>query len=597
MRKRIHFSVWYLLGVFLLMAMIHGFVNSQSAERIPYSKFKEYLNQGLIKQVYIGAEVIHGEIISGEGNRKGKPFVVAKIDDPDLVRELERNKVEYAGQFKNPWVKELVSWVLPMVILFTVWIVVFKKVGPGESIMSFAKTRAKVYCKDETKVTFDDVAGVEEAKEELIELIEFLKNPEKFRNLGGRIPKGFLLIGPPGTGKTLLARAVAGEAKVPFFSISGSEFVEMFVGVGAARVRDLFNQAQQKAPCIIFIDELDALGKIRGGSSVGGHDEREQTLNQLLVEMDGFDSRKGIIIMAATNRPEILDPALLRPGRFDRQILVDRPDVNGREKILQVHARQVKLGKEVDLRVIASRTPGFVGADLANVVNEAALLGARRNKPEVGMSELEEAIDRVIAGLEKKSRIMSKKEREIVAYHESGHALVAVFLPHTDPVHKVSIIPRGIAALGYTQYLPGEDRYLMTKSELLDRLCVALGGRVAEEIIFGEVSTGAHDDLQKATQIARRMVKEFGMSERLGLVTFERERKSLFLDNGLGLGKDYSEQTAYEIDLEVKRLIDETYDRVKKILETHRNKLEHLAKVLLEKEVVEGEEFKQIVSL
>ncbi|HWP46050.1 MAG TPA: ATP-dependent zinc metalloprotease FtsH [Candidatus Limnocylindrales bacterium] len=597
MRKRIHFSVWYLLGVFLLLAIVHGFVNSQSAEQIPYSKFKEYLNKGRVKSVYIGVDIIHGEVISEEGGRKGKPFVVAKVDDPDLVRELEKNKVEYAGQFENPWVKELVSWVLPMLILFAVWIVVFKKVGPGGSIMSFAKTKAKLYSKDETNVTFDDVAGVEEAKEELIELIDFLKNPEKFRNLGGRVPKGFLLIGPPGTGKTLLARAVAGEAKVPFFSMSGSEFVEMFVGVGAARVRDLFHQAQQKAPCIIFIDELDALGKTRGGSSIGGHDEREQTLNQLLVEMDGFDSRKGIIVMAATNRPEILDPALLRPGRFDRQILVDRPDINGREKILQVHARQVKLGKEVDLRVIASRTPGFVGADLANVVNEAALLGARRNKSEVGMPELEEAIDRVVAGLEKKSRIMSKKEREIVAYHESGHALVAAFLPHTDPVHKVSIIPRGIAALGYTQYLPGEDRYLMTKSELLDRLCVALGGRVAEEIIFGEVSTGAHDDLQKATQIARRMVKEFGMSERLGLVTFERERKSLFLDNGLGVGKDYSEQTAYEIDLEVKRLIDETYDRVKEILETHRDKLEHLAKVLLEKEVVEGEEFKRIIAL
>jgi cell division protease FtsH len=597
MHKRIHFSVWYLLGVFLLIAIIHGFVNSQSAERIPYSKFKEYLNKGRVKYVYIGADSIHGEVISEEGGRKGKPFVVAKVDDPDLVRELEKNKVEYAGQFENPWVKELISWVLPMLILFAVWIIVFKKVGPGGSIMSFAKTKAKLYSKDETNVTFDDVAGVEEAKEELIELIDFLKNPEKFRNLGGKVPKGFLLIGPPGTGKTLLARAVAGEARVPFFSMSGSEFVEMFVGVGAARVRDLFHQAQQKAPCIIFIDELDALGKTRGGSSIGGHDEREQTLNQLLVEMDGFDSRKGIIVMAATNRPEILDPALLRPGRFDRQILVDRPDINGREKILQVHARQVKLGKEVDLRIIASRTPGFVGADLANVVNEAALLGARRNKSEVGMPELEEAIDRVVAGLEKKSRIMSKKEREIVAYHESGHALVAAFLPNTDPVHKVSIIPRGIAALGYTQYLPGEDRYLMTKSELLDRLCVALGGRVAEEIIFGEVSTGAHDDLQKATQIARRMVKEFGMSERLGLVTFERERKSLFLDNGLGVGKDYSEQTAYEIDLEVKRLIDETYDRVKEILETHRDKLEYLAKVLLEKEVVEGEEFKRIISL
>jgi len=598
MHRRVHFYTVGLVGVFLLIVLIYNFTLSQRVERIPYSEFRNYVNLGLVKNIRIGGDIIQGVKGAGtEGSGKETPFVTARVEDPDLVKELEKHRIDYSGEFENAWIRDLLSWVVPVLVLFALWLFVFKKLGPGGSIMSFGRNKAKVYAGSETRITFEDVAGVEEAKEELVELIDFLKNPEKFRNLGGKIPKGFLLIGPPGTGKTLLAKAVAGEAKVPFFSLSGSEFVEMFVGVGAARVRDLFAQAQQKAPCIVFIDELDALGKTRGASSIGGHDEREQTLNQLLVEMDGFDTRKGVIIMAATNRPEILDPALLRPGRFDRQILVDRPDINGREKILQVHARPVKLGKEVNLRVMAARTPGFVGADLANVVNEAALLAARRDKAEVGMEELEEAIDRVIAGLEKRSRVLTKKEKEIVAYHESGHALIAAFLPNTDPVHKVSIIPRGIAALGYTQYLPAEDRYLMTRPELLDRLCVALGGRVAEEIIFGQVSTGAQDDLQRATDIARRMVKEFGMSEKLGLVTFEKERRSFFLDNGMGSGKDYSEQTAREIDLEVKRIVDEMYKRVYDILRAHRDRLEHLAKVLLEKEVVEGEEFKRIVSL
>ncbi|MEK7852061.1 MAG: ATP-dependent zinc metalloprotease FtsH, partial [Deltaproteobacteria bacterium] len=462
-------------------------------------------------------------------------------------------------------------------------------------VMSIGKSRAKLYVEKETKVTFDDVAGIDEAKEELLEIIEFLKTPEKFQRLGGKIPKGVLLVGAPGTGKTLLAKAVAGEAKVSFLTISGADFVEMFVGVGAARVRDLFAQAQEKAPCIIFIDELDAVGRARGMGVFGGDQERDQTLNQLLAEMDGFDTRKGVIIMAATNRPEVLDPALLRPGRFDRQVVVDRPDLKGREDILKVHIKNVKLGSDVDLKVIAARTPGFVGADLANVVNEAALLSSRRDKEAVTMAEFEEAIDRVIGGLEKKKRVMNKKEKEITAFHESGHALVAEFLPNADKVHKISIIPRGVAALGYTLQLPTEDRYLMTKSELLDRLAVLLGGRVAEELTFQEVSTGAHNDLQRASDIARSMVKEFGMSEKLGLVTFEKERRPLFLDIPATSSKEYSEETAREIDNEVKAIIDGSYDKVKSLLREHKDTLERLARRLLEKEVVDKEELREIV--
>ena len=461
--------------------------------------------------------------------------------------------------------------------------------------MSFGKSRAKIYAEKEKKITFVDVAGIDEAKEELKEVVEFLKNPGKFQRLGGKIPKGVLLVGAPGTGKTLLARAVAGEANVPFFSISGSDFVEMFVGVGAARVRDLFGQAQNQAPCIVFIDELDALGKARGVNPMGRHDEQEQTLNQLLAEMDGFSANVGVIIMAATNRPEILDPALLRPGRFDRHVVVDRPDLGGREEILKIHAHNVTLSPEVDLKVIASRTPGFVGADLANIVNEAALLAARKNKESVEMADFEEAIDRVVAGLEKKNRLMSKKEKEIVAFHESGHAIMASFLPNADPVRRISIIPRGIAALGYTLQLPTEDRYLMTRTELLDRLAVLLGGRVAEEIVFGEISTGAHNDLQRTTDIAMSMVKEYGMSEKLGYVTFEKEKKPLFLPSSFFSSKEYSEETARQIDAEVKKIIDETYQRVKEILTSHKDKLEELARLLLEKEVVEEADLKKII--
>jgi cell division protease FtsH len=463
-------------------------------------------------------------------------------------------------------------------------------------VMSFAKSKAKLFAENETKVTFADVAGIDEAKGELQEVVEFLKTPDKFQKLGGRIPKGVLLVGAPGTGKTLLAKAVAGEAKVPFFSISGSEFVEMFVGVGASRVRDLFSQATAQAPCIIFIDELDALGKARGINVFGGNDEREQTLNQLLVEMDGFESNKGVIIMAATNRPEILDPALLRPGRFDRQVAIDRPDINGREAILKIHSQNVPLGADVDLRKIAGLTPGFVGADLANLVNEAALLAARKNKETVGSAEFDEAVDRVVGGLEKKNRVMNPKEKEIVAFHESGHAIVAESVKYADPVHKISIIPRGIGALGYTQQQPTEDRYLMTRSELLDRLAVLLGGRVAEELVFGEISTGAQNDLQRATDIARSMVAEYGMSDLLGPVTYERPRQAMFLPESYAPGKTYSETKATQIDEEISRVIDEAHKRVRNILSGRRKVLDDLASLLSQKEMVQGEELRSMLA-
>ncbi len=542
MRKeqRFHF-VAVLLG-FVALVLLQVFLQAEHVLQIPYSDFKKALHEGKVSEVVLSGDVIRGSV--READAKGKetlrPFVTVRVPDPDLVRELETKNVKFTGVIPNTWLKDLFFvWILPIGIMWVIWRFMFKKLGPGQGMLSLGglgRNRAKIYAQSEIGVTFEDVAGVEEAKEELKEVVEFLKTPQKFQSLGGRIPKGVLLVGPPGTGKTLLAKAVAGEAGVPFFSVSGSEFVEMFVGLGAARVRDLFAQAQGKAPCIIFVDELDALGKARGANPLGGHDEREQTLNQLLVEMDGFDSRKGVIIMAATNRPEILDPALLRPGRFDRQVLVDRPDLTGREAILRVHAKGVRLAPSVDLKVLAARTAGFVGADLANLINEAALLAARKNKPQVEMADLEEAVDRVVAGLEKKARVMNPKERERVAVHEAGHALVAATVPSADPVHKISIIPRGIAALGYTLQLPTEDRYLLTRSELLDRLAVMLGGRTAEALTFGEVSTGAQNDLQRAADIARRMVKEYGMSPRLGAVAFEPERRPLFLPAGDGLG-------------------------------------------------------------
>jgi cell division protease FtsH len=585
--------------MFLALISLFRMFSAQPAEEIKYSRFKQLLAQKQVKDLVITNEQVRGLLKEGD---KEKPFMTVRIEDPDLLKGLEASGVTYEGRITDNWLKDfLLAWILPLVLLVVIWSFVFRRMGaggPGETIMSFGKSKAKIYGESDVKITFNDVAGVEEAKEELIEVVEFLKHPDKFTVLGGRIPKGVLLVGPPGTGKTLLARAVAGEAKVPFFSMSGSEFVEMFVGVGASRVRDLFQQAIQKAPCIIFIDELDALGRARGAGIAGGHEEREQTLNQLLAEMDGFDARKGVIIMAATNRPEILDPALLRAGRFDRHVLVDRPNIKDREDILRIHARGVKLSKDVDLKVLAARTPGFVGADLANMVNEAALLAARKSKTEVEMSDFEAAIDRIVAGLEKKRRVMNKKEKEIVAYHECGHTIVAELLPTTDPVHRVSIVQRGIAALGYTLQLPTEDRYLMTKPELLDKLCVMLGGRVAEELVFGEVSTGAQNDLQRAAAIARSMVTEYGMTEKFGPLTFEKERRPLFLDMGLPNGpKAYSEDTARQIDEEVKKLIDGSYVKVKDLLTQNQERLRTLAKELLEKETLEGEEIRKLLGL
>ena len=593
--RKTHFTIWYFVIAFIIILVVQNYIISKKAEDVlQYSEFKESLRAGKIKKLTIMAEAIEGEREIDKGLRR---FQTVRVEDPDLVKELETLHVTYEGKVESKWLTNILSWIVPLVFFFFIWRLLFSRMGPETSVMSFGKSRAKIFAEKDKKVTFTDVAGIDEAKEELKEIIDFLKNPEKFQRLGGKIPKGVLLVGMPGTGKTLLARAVAGEANVPFFSISGSDFVEMFVGVGAARVRDLFGQAQNHAPCIIFIDELDALGKARGVNPMGRHDEQEQTLNQLLAEMDGFAPNTGVIIMAATNRPEILDSALLRPGRFDRHVLVDRPDIIGREEILKIHTRTIKLAPEADLKVIAQRTPGFVGADLANIVNEAALLAARKNKEAVEMADIEEAIDRVVAGLEKKRRLMSKKEKEIVAFHESGHATVASLLPNADPVHRISIIPRGISALGYTLQLPTEDRYLMTKSELLDRLAVLLGGRVAEEIIFGEISTGAHNDLQRATDIATSMVKEYGMSEKLGYVTFEKEKKALFLPSSFGSPKEYSEETARQIDEEVKRIVDETYKRVKEILLGKKEKLIELAKLLIEKEVIEEPDLKRVLQL
>jgi cell division protease FtsH len=532
-------------------------------------------------------------------------FTVTRIpgvDEQSLVKELEQHRVEFAGKIETTFWKDLLfGWVIPLAVMIGIWMFLMRRVGGGPTqALSFGRSKHKIFDRKELKTTFNDVAGVDEAKAELVEIVDFLKNPKKYQRLGGRIPKGVLLVGPPGTGKTLLARAVAGEADVPFFTLSGSEFVEMFVGVGAARVRDLFEQAKDKAPCIIFIDELDAIGKSRAGSTgfVGGHDEREQTLNQLLAEMDGFDSSKGVIICAATNRPEVLDQALLRPGRFDRQVVVDKPDVRGREAILRLHARAVVLGPEVALGVIAARTPGFAGADLANIVNEAALLAARKEKNAVEMSDFEEAIDRVVAGLEKRSRVLSEKERDIVAHHEMGHALVACNVAHADPVHKITIIPRGVAALGMTYQLPTEDRFLLTRSELEDRIAVLLGGRVAEELVYGEISTGAHNDLERASELARMMVTKYGMSERVGPATFG-ERVPLFLrgaGGGLGGERDYSEETARIIDQEVRAILERTQDRVRGILTAKKSVLISAAAELKRTETLEGERLRRALA-
>ena len=598
LKKQFNFPIWYILIAAFVLMSLSSYLFNPVVGNISYSEFKGLVRDGRIETCQVTSSLIKGTLKKEDyRSEKKRTFVTARVDDPELVKELEAQGVKYSGNYENTWLQQfLFAWIIPIGIFFLIWRFVFKKMGPTGSIMSFGKSKGKVYAQEDLKVSFDDVAGIDEAKEELQEVVEFLKTPHKFTNLGGRIPKGVLLVGAPGTGKTLLAKAVAGEAGVPFFSISGSEFVEMFVGVGASRVRDMFSQAAQKAPCIIFIDELDAIGKTRGSSPVGGHDEREQTLNQLLVEMDGFGTNTGVIIMSATNRPETLDPALLRPGRFDRQVVVDRPDLNGREAILVIHSKGVKLDKSVNLKSIAAMTPGFVGADLANIINESALLAARRSKDNVGMSEIEEAIERVMAGLEKKKRIINKKEKEIVAHHECGHALVATTLKTADKVKKISIIPRGVAALGYTLQLPTEDRYMMTREELTGRISVLLGGRIAEEIIFDEVSTGAQNDLEKASDIARRMVKYYGMSDKLGIVTFEPENKPAFLGWGMGSGKEYSEETAREIDIEVKKIIDDSYAKTRELLEKQKPLLIKLSKILMEKEVIDEEELKKILN-
>jgi cell division protease FtsH len=588
---------WLIILVIGLVAagfLLGRRVYTEPAPRaVTYSEFKTRLRAGGLADVVVTPDAVSAQLRDGTGMR----VRALRIEDPGLLADLEAQKVSYRAEQRPRWLTEVADWIFPLALLALLWFFVLRRFGGAEGgLMSFGRSRAKIYAEDHLKVSFADVAGVDEAAGELREIVEFLRTPSKYTNLGGRIPKGVLLVGPPGTGKTLLARAVAGEAGVPFFSLSGSEFVEMFVGVGAARVRDLFTRALHKAPCIVFIDELDALGKVRNQSPGGGHEEREQTLNQLLSEMDGFDPRKAVIIMAATNRPEVLDPALLRPGRFDRQVLVDKPDIRGREAILRIHVREVRLATDVDLAVIAARTAGFAGADLANLVNEAALLAARRDKPHVDRRDFEEAVDRVIAGLEKR-RVMSDRERRIVAYHESGHAIVAASRPNLDPVHKISIVQRGFGALGFTMQLPTEDRYLQTEADLHSQLAVLLGGRMAEAIALGEVSTGAAHDLMRATDIARAMVTELGMSAALGLVSYNgHERRGRFIEGQAPPERgQFSERTAEQIDAEIRRILDEAQAEAERILTERRAALEAVTGALLEREVLDAEEFHAIL--
>ncbi len=590
MDRKTQFNIWYWIAAFLcLVAFQYWFTKTTQVAQLPYSQFETYLREGMIAEVAVSDRFIQGRFKQPVDGRS--MFITTRVE-PDLARDLQQHGVVVSGQIESTFLRDLLSWILPAVIFIGIWIFVLKRMGGGigGGLMQIGKSKVKVYVEKDTGVTFEDVAGVDEAKDELKEIVDFLKDPQGYGRLGGRMPKGVLLVGPPGTGKTLLAKAVAGEAGVPFFSISGSEFVEMFVGVGAARVRDLFEQARAKAPAIVFIDELDALGRARGiGPLAGGHDEKEQTLNQLLVELDGFDSSTGLVLLAATNRPEILDPALLRAGRFDRQVLVDRPDKIGRIQILNVHLKRAKLAPTVDAEKIAALTPGFTGADLANLVNEATLLATRRKADVVTMEDFNDAVERIVAGLEKRNRLLNPKEREIVAYHETGHALVTMALPGVDPVHKVSIIPRGVGALGYTIQRPTEDRFLMTREELENKMAVLLGGRAAEWIVFRHLSTGAADDLAKVTDIARAIVMRYGMTERLGHVALEKDRRSFLGTNQPYYGaqeRSYSEETASAIDEEVKRIVDETFERTVDLLRERREALERIARKLLEKETL-----------
>ena len=590
------------LSIYLLIVLVIIFLIQFTGEKQTtviqwrYDEFITALDQNKIQSVDITTDKLTN-IIKGK-LKDGREFQTnGSVQDETLLPKLAEKNIQYNQSLppEPSWWTGLLTTLLPILIFVLLFFFMMQQTqGGGNRVMSFGKSRAKLHTDEKKKVTFEDVAGADEVKEELVEIVDFLKNPKKFNEIGAKIPKGVLLFGPPGTGKTLLARAVAGEADVPFFSISGSDFVEMFVGVGASRVRDLFEQAKKNAPCIVFIDEIDAVGRQRGAGLGGGHDEREQTLNQLLVEMDGFSPNEGIIIVAATNRPDILDPALLRPGRFDRQIVVDAPDVKGREEILKVHAKGKPLDEDVDMSVLARRTPGFTGADLSNLINEAALLAARFGKKKVSMSELENSIERVIAGPEKKSKVISDKEKRLVSYHEAGHALVGYLLPNTDPVHKVSIIPRGRAG-GYTLLLPKEDRYYMTRSMLLDQVVMLLGGRVAEDVVLKEISTGAQNDLERATGIVRKMIMEFGMSDALGPLTLGHKQETPFLGRDISRDRNYSEEVAFAIDQEVRKMIDRSYDKAKDLLVQHRATLDLIAQKLIEKETLEAEEFAQIM--
>jgi cell division protease FtsH len=600
MNKQHQINFWYVMAALVVILLLQNYwIQSQRVDHIPYSEFRSLLEDGKVSEVVVTETTIRGKLANPGENQKAE-FVTNKVD-PDIAAYLARHKVRYRAETESTILTTILSWVLPALIFVGIWMFAIRRMAGGmgsSGLLAIGKSKARVYLEKQTGVTLADVAGVDEAKDELKEIVDFLKSPEKHSRLGARLPKGILLVGPPGTGKTLLARAVAGEAGVPFFSIGGSEFVEMFVGVGAARVRDLFEQARHHSPCIIFIDELDALGRARGTFMMGGHDEKEQTLNQLLAELDGFDPRVGIVLLAATNRPETLDPALLRAGRFDRQVLVDRPDKKGRVDILAVHLRKVKLATDLDIGQVAALTPGFTGADLANLVNEAALLATRRGGDAVTLGDFTLAIERIIAGLEKRNRVLIPHEREVIAFHETGHVLVALALPGMDPVQKVSIIPRGVSALGYTIQRPIEDRFLMDRLELERKLAVLLGGRAAESLVFAAVSTGAADDLQKATEIARSMATRFGMVPELGQVSYEPE-SSRFLTPGLGAAPPvrwYSEATAAHIDAAVSHIIDRAFAQARAILETNRALLEEMARALLKQETLTGKELGDIAA-